>query len=156
MKYSFLVILTVLFTACSIDDPEQQPTEPIDYTIQNDNEIKAYIEENDLTAIKTESGLYYVIEEQGTGKQPTANSNVTVAYKGFYSNKKVFDQSSESGISFSLQNVIRGWKEGIPLFKEGGSGILLVPSHLGYGSFNYRGIPGGSVLIFNVKLISVN
>lgn len=156
MKYSFLVILTVLFTSCSIDDPEQQPTEPIDYTIQNDNEIKAYIEENDLTAIKTESGLYYVIEEQGTGKQPTANSNVTVAYKGFYSNKKVFDQSSESGISFSLQNVIRGWKEGIPLFKEGGSGILLVPSHLGYGSFNYRGIPGGSVLIFNVKLISVN
>jgi len=156
MKYSFLVILTVLFTACSIDDPEQQPTEPIDYTIQNDNEIKAYIEENDLTAIKTESGLYYVIEEQGTGKQPTANSNVTVAYKGFYSNKKVFDQSSESGVSFSLQNVIRGWKEGIPLFKEGGSGILLVPSHLGYGSFNYRGIPGGSVLIFNVKLISVN
>lgn len=156
MKYSFLVILTVLFTSCSIDDPEQQPTEPIDYTIQNDNEIKAYIEENDLTAIKTESGLYYVIEEQGSGKQPTANSNVTVAYKGFYSNKKVFDQSSESGISFSLQNVIRGWKEGIPLFKEGGSGILLVPSHLGYGSFNYRGIPGGSVLIFNVKLISVN
>ena len=156
MKYSFLVILTVLFTACSIDDPEQQPTEPIDYTIQNDNEIKAYIEENDLTAIKTESGLYYVIEEQGTGKQPTANSNVTVAYKGFYSNKKVFDQSSESGVSFSLQNVIRGWKEGIPLFKEGGSGILLVPSHLGYGSFNYRGIPGGSVLIFDVKLISVN
>lgn len=156
MKYSFLVILTVLFTSCSIDDPEQQPTEPIDYTIQNDNEIKAYIEENDLTAIKTESGLYYVIEEQGTGKQPTANSNVTVAYKGFYSNKKVFDQSSESGVSFSLQNVIRGWKEGIPLFKEGGSGILLVPSHLGYGSFNYRGIPGGSVLIFNVKLISVN
>lgn len=156
MKYSFLVILTVLFTACSIDDPEQQPTEPIDYTIQNDNEIKAYIEENDLTAIKTESGLYYVIEEQGTGEQPTANSNVTVAYKGFYSNKKVFDQSSESGVSFSLQNVIRGWKEGIPLFKEGGSGILLVPSHLGYGSFNYRGIPGGSVLIFDVKLISVN
>ena len=156
MKYSFLVILTVLFTSCSIDDPEQQPTEPIDYTIQNDNEIKAYIEENDLTAIKTESGLYYVIEEQGTGKQPTANSNVTVAYKGFYSNKKVFDQNSESGVSFSLQNVIRGWKEGIPLFKEGGSGILLVPSHLGYGSFNYRGIPGGSVLIFNVKLISVN
>ncbi|GEC70749.1 FKBP-type peptidyl-prolyl cis-trans isomerase [Flavobacterium flevense] len=156
MKYSFLVILTVLFTSCSIDDPEQQPTEPIDYTIQNDNEIKAYIEENDLTAIKTESGLYYVIEEQGTGKQPTANSNVTVAYKGFYSNKKVFDQSSESGVSFSLQNVIRGWKEGIPLFKEGGSGILLVPSHLGYGSFNYRGIPGGSVLIFDVKLISVN
>jgi FKBP-type peptidyl-prolyl cis-trans isomerase FkpA len=158
MKYSFLVLLTVLFNSCSLNDTdtEQEQTEPIDYTIQNENEIKAYIEENNLNAIRTESGLYYVLEEAGTGKQPTANSNVTVAYKGFYINKKVFDQSSETGVSFSLQKVIQGWTEGIPYFKEGGSGILLVPSHLAYGSYDYKGIPGGSVLIFNVKLISVN
>ena len=157
MKYSFLVHLTVLFTSCSLKDSEQQPIpEPIDYTVQNENEIKAYIQENKLEAVRTESGLYYVIDEAGTGKQPTANSNVTVAYKGFFTNKKVFDQSSEKGISFSLQKVIQGWTEGIPYFKEGGSGILLVPSHLAYGSYDYLGIPGGSVLIFNVKLISVN
>ena len=52
--------------------------------------------------------------------------------------------------------MISGWTEGIPLFNEGGNGILLIPAHLGYGSFDVNGIPGGSVLIFEVELISVN
>ncbi|MFT5602342.1 MAG: FKBP-type peptidyl-prolyl cis-trans isomerase FkpA, partial [Flavobacteriales bacterium] len=47
------------------------------------------------------------------------------------------------------------WTEGIPYFKEGGSGILLIPSHLGYGKSGTSGIPGNSVLIFDVKLIEV-
>nr|WP_232735295.1 FKBP-type peptidyl-prolyl cis-trans isomerase [Flavobacterium sp. 5] len=115
-----------------------------------------YIADNQLNAVKTESGLYYVIDEAGTGKQPTATSNVTVAYKGYYTDKTVFDQGSSTGISFNLQGVIKGWMEGIPYFKEGGSGKLLIPASLGYGSYDYRGIPGGSVLIFDVKLISVN
>jgi FKBP-type peptidyl-prolyl cis-trans isomerase FkpA len=55
-----------------------------------------------------------------------------------------------------LNQTIQGWIEGIPYFKEGGSGTLLIPAHLAYGSDNYRGIPGGSVIIFDVKLISVN
>jgi FKBP-type peptidyl-prolyl cis-trans isomerase len=61
-----------------------------------------------------------------------------------------FDESSASGITFPLQNV----KRDIPLFKEGGSGTLLM-SHLGYGSNDSNGITGGSVLVFDVKLISV-
>jgi FKBP-type peptidyl-prolyl cis-trans isomerase FkpA len=97
-----------------------------------------------------------VINEPGDGAQPTSSSNVTVAYKGYYSNGSIFDQSKAAGISFGLNQVIKGWTEGIPYFKVGGSGILLVPSHLGYGPFDYSGIPGGSVLIFDVKLISVN
>ena len=100
--------------------------------------------------------MYYVINEAGTGKQPTTTSNVTVAYKGYFTNGSVFDQSNADGISFGLQQVIRGWTEGIPYFKEGGSGILLVPAHLGYGNSDYSGIPGGSVLVFEVKLIKVN
>ena len=99
---------------------------------------------------------YTAKNEQGTGTQPTAASNVTVAYKGYFTNGNVFDQSKAEGISLSLNKVIRGWTEGIPYFKAGGSGVLLVPSHLGYGSTNNGPIPGGSVLIFDVKLISVN
>jgi FKBP-type peptidyl-prolyl cis-trans isomerase len=60
-----------------------------------------------------------------------------------------FDESSASEITFPLQNVIKGWTEGIPLFKEGGSGTLLIPSHLGYGSNDSNGITGGSVLVFD-------
>ncbi len=128
----------------------------MDYTAVNEQEIKDYIAKNNLTALRSDSGLYYIINEAGSGTQPTATSNVRVAYKGYFTNGTVFDESTASGISFGLNQVIAGWTEGIPYFKTGGSGVLLVPSHLGYGNNNSGPIPGGSVLIFDVKLISVN
>ena len=147
---STLLVLT-LFISCSKDTKTVT-----DYTAKNEQEIKDYLAKNNLTAQRSTSGLYYIINEQGTGTQPTAASNVTVAYKGYFTNGNVFDQSKAEGISFGLNQVIKGWTEGIPYFKAGGSGVLLVPSHLGYGSTNNGQIPGGSVLIFDVKLISVN
>ena len=113
-----------------------------------------YIAKNNLNAQKSDTGLYYVITEPGTGKQPTANSDVRVAYKGYFTSGKIFDQSKPEGIDFGLYQVIKGWTEGIQYFKEGGSGVLLVPAHLGYGN-GRPGIPGGSVLVFDVKLIAV-
>ncbi|MDI5894048.1 FKBP-type peptidyl-prolyl cis-trans isomerase [Flavobacterium algoritolerans] len=153
MKSTLLALISLLFVSCLSDN---EASKPVDYTVQNEKEIVDYVAKNKLTATKTDSGLYYVINEAGDGEQPTATSNVTVAYKGYFTNGNVFDQSNASGISFDLNQVIKGWTEGIPYFKEGGSGILLVPSHLGYGSNDYSSIPGGSVLIFEVKLISVN
>ena len=147
---SAMLILT-LFISCSKDKGAN-----IDYVAKNELEIKDYISKNNLTAQRSDSGLYYVITNPGTGAQPTASSNVTVAYKGYYTNGTVFDQSSAAGISFGLNQVIKGWTEGIPYFKTGGNGILLVPAHLGYGNYDSNGIPGGSILIFDVKLISVN
>ena len=149
----FLLVLT-LFSCIS---PENDPyTPPKDYTAENEKEITDYIAKNNLTAQRTSTGLYYVINETGEGTQPTATSKVTVIYKGYYTNGTIFDPGKSEGVSFALNGVIKGWTEGIPYFKTGGSGILLVPSHLGYGPFNYRGIPGGSVLVFDVKLLSVN
>jgi len=147
---SALVALT-LFISCSKD---KEAT--VDYVAKNDKEITDYIAKNNLTAQKSDSGLYYVINDPGTGAQPTATSNVTVSYKGYFTNGTTFDQSNSAGISFGLNRVIKGWTEGIPHFKTGGSGILLVPAHLAYGNDDYSGIPGGSVLVFDVKLISVN
>ena len=130
--------------------------EIIDYEAKNEADIIEYIEENDLVANRTNSGLYYVINEEGTGTRPTSSSNVTVAYKGYFLDGTVFDQSDANGISFGLDQVIRGWTEGIPLFKEGGEGILLIPSSLGYGLNGAGSIPRGAVLVFDVNLISVN
>ncbi len=150
MKYSFLAIITVFFMSCSNDSDKL-----IDYSAQNEAEIQAYIAENDLDAQRTSSGLYYVINEEGTGKRPTATSVITVSYKGYYTDKTVFDPGSTTGVTFNLQQVIKGWIEGIPFFKEGGSGILLIPAHLAYGSKDYQKVPGGSVLIFEIKLLAV-
>lgn len=155
MRLLLIPILFFVIVSCG-DENKSDNREPIDYRVQNEEDIKIYLQENDLEAQKSDTGLYYVINEPGTGTQPTVSSDVTVAYKGYYLNEEVFDESDANGISFNLQQVIKGWTEGITYFKEGGNGLLLVPAHLGYGSFDDRGIPGGSVLIFEVDLISVN
>lgn len=146
---AFLII--TLFISCT-----KENNSTVYYKTKNEQEIKDYIAKNNLTAQKSASGLYYVIDNLGTGTQPKASSFVTVAYKGYFTDGKIFDQSSAAGISFGLNQVIKGWTEGIPYFKTGGNGILLVPAHLGYGNNANGSIPGGSVLIFDVKLISVN
>ena len=155
MKKLCLLLLVATAFSCKLDS-NNDPLEPIDFRAENEEQITDYLAANVLVATKTASGLYYIIENQGDGAKPTATSNVTVAYKGYFLNGTVFDQSNADGISFGLNQVISGWTEGIPLFNEGGNGVLLIPSHLGYGSFNSNGIPGGSVLVFDVNLISVN
>ena len=150
MKTNFLALLFIFFISCGDDNKS------IDYVSLNDKEIQDYLSENDLQAEKSASGLYYIVDSEGTGMQPTATDEVRVAYKGYFTNGNIFDQSASEGISFNLKKVISGWTEGITYFKEGGSGLLLVPSHLGYGSQDYSGIPGGSVLIFEIDLIEVN
>ncbi|SDL47230.1 FKBP-type peptidyl-prolyl cis-trans isomerase [Kriegella aquimaris] len=149
MKYTLVIFVFTLFISCN-------DSEETDFAVKNEMEIQEYITANNLNAQKSATGLYYVVNEEGTGEQPTTASNVTVAYKGYFTDNSVFDQSGAEGISFNLQQVIAGWTEGITYFKEGGSGILLVPSALGYGSSSRAGIPGGSVLIFEVDLVEVN
>lgn len=118
--------------------------------------ITNYISDNKLNATATGSGLYYVMTVVGTGVQPNSNSNVTVNYKGSLKDGKVFDQSAATGLTFNLASVIKGWQEGIPLFKKGGKGVLLIPSALGYGSQSTGSIPANSVLIFDIDLLNVN
>ncbi|WP_027419479.1 FKBP-type peptidyl-prolyl cis-trans isomerase [Crocinitomix catalasitica] len=145
MKKLFpLILILFVFTACSKKKAK------------NDEEIiQDYIEANNLNAEATGTGLYYVRSVTGTGDGCDENSTVRVAYKGYLTDGKVFDESSEEGISFGLWQVIQGWTEGIPYFKEGGEGILLIPSELGYGNQAVGSIPANSVLIFDIKLIEV-
>jgi len=147
--YLSLFLVLILFSSCSSEDETN-------FKPQTEADIIKYIADNNLNAEKTSSGLYYVINNEGSGERPTGSSNVKVSYKGYFLDGKVFDKSNSNGISFPLDRVIKGWTEGIPLFKEGGKGKLIVPSNLGYGS-NGRGlIPGGAVLVFDINLISVN
>ncbi|MEO9076341.1 MAG: FKBP-type peptidyl-prolyl cis-trans isomerase [Gelidibacter sp.] len=149
-KYTLIVLALAFLTSCSKSDGV------VDYREKNNEEIIAYIDQNNLDAQKSGSGLYYIIDEPGSGEQPVATSTVTVAYKGYFLDGKTFDGSDANGISFGLHQVIKGWTEGITYFKEGGKGKLLIPSHLGYCPIGRPRIPGGAVLIFDIHLISVN
>ncbi len=104
----------------------------------------------------TASGLQYKVIREGSGPKPTATSNVTVHYEGKLIDGSIFDSSYERGepITFGLNQVIPGWTEGLQLMNSGSEYQLFIPSDLGYGDRNIAGIPGGSVLIFKVELLS--
>ena len=148
--FSFTAFFLVfgLIAGC-IPDPISSE-EQLKKDIEN---IEAYLAENNLTAQSTASGLHYIIEEEGAGGHPSATSQVTVHYKGYFLDGGVFDQTNGTPITFSLQNVIVGWTEGIPLFQKGGKGKLFLPSALAYGNSGQGSIPGRTVIAFDVELV---
>lgn len=108
--------------------------------------------------IETTSGLQYQILKQGDGaKNPTASSTVKVHYHGTLIDGSVFDSSVQRGdpISFGLNQVIRGWTEGVQLMVEGDKFKFFIPSELGYGDRAAGKIAPGSLLIFEVELLQV-
>lgn len=151
---SALVLSIIAIAFVSVLESCKKDEEPVDYRAADKKIIQDYIKANNLDADSTSSGLYYVIDVPGSGDFPNQYSDVKVRYKGYFTDGGVFDEST-SGIRFNLSQVIAGWTEGIPKFKEGGSGILLIPSHLGYGSQETGSIPANSVLIFDIKLDEV-
>lgn len=142
----WLFAVFVTFSSCKKKLTQEEADEKI---------IKQYISDKGLNAKATGSGLYYVVDTEGTGTNPNINSTVTVVYRGTLTNGTEFDKSSSTGATFLLSNVIKGWQEGIPLYKKGGKGKLLIPSALGYGNQATGKIPASSVLIFDVELLDV-
>ena len=108
-------------------------------------------------AITTESGLQYKVLIEGTGSKPKAKGRVKVHYRGLLLNGAEFDSSwsNDEPVSFSLKNVIKGWKEGIPLMPAGSVYVFLVPPELAYGKRGSGFIPPNATLIFEVELFEL-
>jgi FKBP-type peptidyl-prolyl cis-trans isomerase FkpA len=119
-----------------------------------DDDIEGYLKKNNITALKTADGLYYVIDVPGNQlKKPKVNSDIKVAYKGTLLNGNKFDENAN--FTTNLSNVIAGWRRGMVLFGEGGKGKLIIPSSLGYGDQPVGDIPASSALVFDVELLQV-
>lgn len=122
----------------------------------------AFLAENKKRAgvITTASGLQYEVMKKGTGtKSPKATDKVEVHYHGTLLDGYVFDSSVQRGekIAFGLNQVIKGWTEGLQLMKEGDKFKFFIPSELAYGNNSPgSGIPPGATLIFEVELFKVN
>ena len=104
---------------------------------------------------KTASGLQYKVITEGTGAKPKATDTVTVHYEGKLIDGKVFDSSYERGepVSFRLNEVIKGWTEGVQLMNTGSKYELYIPSDFAYGETGNPNIEPNSVLIFTVELL---
>lgn len=148
-----LVMGAMVAMSCNDDDPQvdREAQREID-----DELIREYIGQNMLDAQSTSSGLYYIIEEPGGDEKPTLQNEIAIIYTGRLLNGSEFDSSNGQVVQFPLANLIEGWQEGIPLFGKGGRGVLIVPSHLGYGSRPVGPIPANSVLEFDIQLVDFN
>ncbi len=106
----------------------------------------------------TSSGLMYVMLTEGTGPSPAPTDKVKVHYTGWLLDGTKFDSSVDRGAptEFPLNQVIRGWTEGVGLMKVGGKAKFLIPHELAYGE---RGrpptIPPKAALIFEVELLDI-
>ena len=109
--------------------------------------------------ITTSSGLQYMVLNTGTATiHPTATDKVTVHYHGTLLDGTVFDSSIDRGepITFGLNQVIKGWTEGVQLMVVGEKTRFFIPSNLAYGNQSTGAIKGGSTLVFDVELIAIN
>ncbi len=147
LLFALLAIFTINSCGDDADFDEQQV------------EIAKYIADEGLTAMETSDGegIWYAITTAGTGiGSPTETSEVTVHYEGRLLDGTKFDSSYDRGqpLTIGLSNVITGWKRGIPKFKKGDIGKLIIPSKYAYGSQGSgQAIPGNAILVFDIELI---
>ena len=107
--------------------------------------------------ITTASGLQYEVITQGTGPKPTIADSVVCNYRGTFLNGIAFDDSYARGTpaTFALTGVVKGWTEVLQLMPVGSKYKVYVPYQLGFGGNDYNGIPGGSLLIFDIELLGI-
>jgi peptidylprolyl isomerase len=107
-------------------------------------------------AKRTASGLAYRVIRPGTGTEhPNDRSKVTVHYTGWTTDGKMFDSSVARGkpATFGLDQVIKGWTEGVQLMVPGEKTRFWIPEKLAYGG--QSGAPRG-MLVFDIELISID
>jgi len=128
--------------------------------VKNKDEGVKFLEENKKKeGVKTtDSGLQYIILEEGEGDSPKATDTVEVHYKGTLLDGTEFDSSYKRNqpATFPLNGVIKGWTEGLQLIKKGGKAKLFIPSELAYGERGAgRDIGPDATLIFDVELLDI-
>lgn len=164
------MIPVVLFlVACSSGEPEEVQNYDSPNSADSQDISKVYAKEkaagNAFLAknkqkkgvITTATGLQYEILKEGSGDKPTAENTVKVHYTGFTIDGKKFESSLDQGkpIEFALNQVIKGWTEGLQLMKKGSKFKFYIPTELAYDQNPQPGGPilPGSTLIFEVELL---
>lgn len=150
-NWIFIMVMFAIVAGFAGCEGEQQQN--VDWPSVDDEKIREYLEDNNISAEKHPSGVYYRITKEGNGQHPNGTSIVRVNYKGYLLDGTLFDQGTD--VEFALSRMIQGWQIGIPLLSKGGAGQLFIPSLLAYGSRPPSPeIPRNSILIFEVELIN--
>ena len=126
---------------------------------EKEKAMKEQMESISKDAKTTDSGLKYIMLEEGKGASPVTGQNVSVHYSGYLLDGTKFDSSYDRGepITFPLGQgrVIKGWDEGIGMLKVGGKAKFIIPPDLAYGNRSIGPIPANSILMFEVELVDI-
>ena len=159
MKLTHRSLKTIFLTATGLllaisNAAETEPTKAPETTMpETPTDVKAA----PADANKTESGLASKVLQAGKGDtKPGPTDKVTVHYSGWTTDGKLFDSSVKRGepTSFALNEVIKGWTEGLQLMVQGEKRRFWIPGNLAYGENPGGGRPGG-LLVFDVELLSI-
>lgn len=148
-KFIAFSLLLVSVVSCT------KTVDIVDYGPTDKQTIETYLTTHNLTAQSTASGLYYIIEKPGGVNHPKIRSIVSVNYKGYLTDGKIFDSSYPNGqpLTSALNGLIKGWQEGLQLIGVGGKIQLFIPSALGYGTTGKGNVPPNAVTIFEIELV---
>ena len=102
----------------------------------------------------TDSGLQYILVNEGADYKVQPQDTVWVSYKGSLLDGQVFDQNDST--MFVANRVIQGWTEGLGYLGEGGEATFYIPSELAYGERGNRAIAPNSTLVIEVKVLKVS
>lgn len=145
-----------------IEAQQKAQQERIKEAEENKEEGEEFLAENrEKEGVQvTDTGLQYVVLEEGSGVSPDSTDQVRVNYEGTLIDGTVFDSSYDRGepVTFPLNRVIPGWTEGLQLMKEGAKYKFFIPGDLAYGQNPPPQSPIGpnETLIFEVELLEVN
>ncbi len=134
-------------------------TEGVSDNVKLGEEAVAALLASNENAKVSESGLAYIIENEGTAPKAKAEDTVVVNYTGKHLNGDVFDSSEGRGpATFPLQGVVPGFREGLMLLGKGGKATLYLPGELAYGANGQpqAGIGPNEMLVFEVELLDIN
>lgn len=120
-----------------------------------DEQIKAYVDKNDIEVERSSSGLYFRIDSVGSEPLIQFGDNVTFTYTGKFLSGKVFDNNKGKPLSLPLRELIGAWKEILLQMGEGGKAYFIAPPSLAYGNRDLEKIPKNSILIYTIEVIDV-
>ncbi len=131
---------------------ERTPSEEIEYQKKSGIAFMTKISQRE-DVLTMSSGLQIQTIKVGTGQRPRPGDLVLVNYKGFLLDGRCFSEGKE--VSFPVDELIEGFREGLLLMSEGGHAVIVIPCELAYGDQGTEVIPGGATLLFDVELIKV-
>jgi FKBP-type peptidyl-prolyl cis-trans isomerase len=156
-KSALLAVFAATLVLCGCG--QKKETSSVSYDLSAASNAK-FLADNKVKdgVTTTADGLQYRIIKSGSGKRVTSGADkVTVTYKGWTIDGKVFDQTQPGQTAtFPAGGLIPGWVEALRMMKEGDAWQLVIPSDLGYGDQGAGGAIGpNQTLVFDMTLVSV-